>query len=76
MSTDDLDPHPTYDVLLAVIREYGVDPSWLVTGSYDSGGHRAVLETSDEHRVGRALSDIFAADARGAEQNSTDRLEA
>jgi hypothetical protein len=76
MSADELDPHPTFEVLLAVIREYGVDPAWLVTGTYNSGSHRAVLESTGEHDAGRALSDIFAADARGAEFSSNGRLEA
>jgi hypothetical protein len=31
-------------VLAAVIRVYGVDPSWLMTGEYDGTTHRASLE--------------------------------
>jgi hypothetical protein len=45
MSIDELSPHPTVEVLDAVIREYGVDPSWLLTGKYDSGSHRSAMES-------------------------------
>jgi transcriptional regulator with XRE-family HTH domain len=44
MSVDDLSPHPTVEVLAAVIRVYGVDPSWLLTGQYDAATHRSVME--------------------------------
>lgn len=44
MSIDDLSPHPTIEVIMAVIREYGVDPTWLLTGKYDSNSHRAAIE--------------------------------
>ena len=44
MSIDDLSPHPTVEVILAAIREYGVDPTWLLTGKYDSNSHRAAIE--------------------------------
>ena len=47
MSIDDLSPHPTIEVILAVIREYGVDPTWLLTGKYDSNSHRAAIEGED-----------------------------
>lgn len=44
MSVDELSPHPTVEVLAAVIRVYGVDPSWLLTGQYDAGIHRSVMD--------------------------------
>jgi hypothetical protein len=44
MSVDDLAPHPTIDVLIAIVTEYGVDPTWLVTGVYDGATHRAAFE--------------------------------
>ena len=40
-------PHPTPEVLAAVVREYGVDPSWLLTGDYDSATHRRVLQSPE-----------------------------
>lgn len=48
MSTDEDAPYPTIDVLAAVIREYGVDPGWLLTGYYDSATHRTALSTSTD----------------------------
>lgn len=44
MSIDELSPHPTVDVLAAVVHEYAVDPSWLLTGNYSASTHRAALE--------------------------------
>lgn len=44
MSIDDLSPHPTVEVLTAVIHLYGVDPSWLLTGNYNPATHRAAAE--------------------------------
>jgi len=29
-----------------VIREYGVDPTWLLTGVYDAGTHRTAMESA------------------------------
>jgi len=46
MSTDEVSPHPTVDVLVAIIHHYGVDPSWLLTGAYDGNTHRAADERS------------------------------
>lgn len=37
-------PHPWIEVLLAVIRRYGVDPTWILTGEYDHATHREALE--------------------------------
>lgn len=44
MSIDQLSPHPTIEVVMAVIREYGVDPTWLLTGEYQSSSHRVAIE--------------------------------
>jgi len=44
LSLDDKAPQPTLDVLAAIVREYGVDPSWLIHGVYDSSTHNAVLD--------------------------------
>ena len=57
MSVDEVSPHPTVDVLAAVIHHYGVDPSWLLTGTYDSSTHR----TADERSAAiTALKDFVA----------------
>jgi hypothetical protein len=34
-------------VLTAVVRVYGVDPSWLIHGEYSSATHYAALEDDD-----------------------------
>ena len=44
MTIDERDPMPVMDVLVAIVEHYGVDPSWLVTGEYDSTVHRMALE--------------------------------
>ena len=36
-------PRPTMDVVIAVVREYGVDANWLLTGDYDLATHRRAL---------------------------------
>ncbi len=53
ISTDELSPYPTMNVIRAVIREYGVDPSWLLTGDYSAASHREALQanTSELPRV-------------------------
>jgi hypothetical protein len=76
MSADELDPHPTFEVIVAVIREYGVDPAWLVSGQYDPNVHRTTLDASDEHRVGAVISTLLAADARDEGLPPIGRLEA
>jgi hypothetical protein len=54
MSVDELDPRPTLDVLLATVREYGVDPTWLISGEYDIAMHRRALE--DDAAIAHVLS--------------------
>jgi len=44
ISLDELEPHPSIEVLEAVVREYGVDPTWLLTGEYDIASHRLALD--------------------------------
>jgi hypothetical protein len=44
MSLDQISPHPTVEVLASVIRVYGIDPAWLLTGRYDPQSHRAAME--------------------------------
>lgn len=45
MSVDPLAPYPTLDVLAAIVAHYGVDPTWLITGEYNSGSHRTAVES-------------------------------
>jgi transcriptional regulator with XRE-family HTH domain len=44
MSIDEDSPHPTVEVLAAVVREFGVDPTWLLNGEYSSATHRSAIE--------------------------------
>jgi len=44
ISIDELAPYPTVDVIAAVVREYGVDPTWLLVGEYDSNTHRNMAD--------------------------------
>jgi hypothetical protein len=55
MSVDEMDPHPTYEVLMAVVSHYAVDPTWLVSGNYDLETHRRALE--DDATIARVLAD-------------------
>jgi hypothetical protein len=57
MSIDTLSPQPTVDVLLAVIRDYGVDPTWLLTGEYDPATHRRAVD-DDSAGAARALEAV------------------
>jgi transcriptional regulator with XRE-family HTH domain len=40
---DDM-PRPSLELLAAIIRKYGVDPTWLLFGEYDPATHRVSLE--------------------------------
>lgn len=40
--------NPRLDVLSALVRFFGVDPCWLVTGEYDWRAHLRTLEAEDE----------------------------
>ena len=44
MSIDEHSPHPTVEVLAAVVREFGVDPTWLLTGAYNVSTHRHSMD--------------------------------
>jgi hypothetical protein len=57
MSIDELAPNPTIDVIVAIVLAYGVDPSWLLTGEYDTATHRSILE--GEEPVERAVSRLM-----------------
>ena len=47
MSIDETTPEPTMSVLAAVVREFGVDPSWLLFGVYDSMTHHAAIDVGE-----------------------------
>jgi hypothetical protein len=46
-SMDVDDPRPTAAVVIAVVRHYGVDPMWLLSGEYNGRTHREALEDPD-----------------------------
>lgn len=41
---DALRGHPTLSMLIGVVRHFGIDPTWLLTGVYNAASHRAALE--------------------------------
>jgi hypothetical protein len=43
-------PIQTVDFLLAVIRYYGLDPTWLLTGVYDHATHLRFAAAEEERR--------------------------
>lgn len=76
MSIDELAPYPTVDVIAAVVRVYGVDPTWLLTGQYDAAIHRAI---ADKHtgELPAAINSLIAriTPHRGAETIRRDVLQ-
>jgi len=48
ISVDEASPYPSIDVLVAVTRQYGVDPGWLVTGEYDAATHLLATTAAEE----------------------------
>jgi hypothetical protein len=46
-SVDLQSPRPSLSVLVAVARQYGVDPAWLLYDEYDGGIHWQSLEHGD-----------------------------
>ena len=38
-----LDTGPLLDLMTAIVREFAVDPRWLLTGKYDGAVHRRAL---------------------------------
>jgi hypothetical protein len=46
-SIDEALPDPAMDVLVAIVRDLGVDPTWLLTGKYAAATHERALESGD-----------------------------
>lgn len=44
ISIDAVSPYPTLDVLTAVVKHFGIDPTFIVTGRYDGVSHRRTLD--------------------------------
>jgi hypothetical protein len=43
---------PTLSVMAALIRAYGLDPSWVLTGDYDPSTHRIALDSNTQEIEG------------------------
>jgi hypothetical protein len=57
MSIDEVAPQPSLEVIVAVVRRYGVDPTWLMTGEYNAARHRDAI--GDEEAVsGSTIADF------------------
>ena len=50
---------PTVDVVAAVVRVYGLDPSWVLTGEYNPDTHREALE-SDTDEIETTLNEMIS----------------
>jgi len=64
MSVDSRAPRPTIDVIAALVRVYGLDPSWVLTGEYDHATHRVALE-SDTQEIAREMRHLIDDVSRG-----------
>ena len=79
---DELAPRPTFEVIIAVVRHYGVDPTWLMTGEYNAGRHRAALAEDDpsstaamEELIARQLESLPSIGLRGGNDRGRDTPE-
>lgn len=45
-SVDGRAPWPSTSVITALVRVYGLDPAWVLTGEYDPATHRVALESA------------------------------
>ncbi|MEX2153305.1 MAG: hypothetical protein WD825_08190 [Gemmatimonadaceae bacterium] len=64
MSVDARAPLPTIDVIAALVRVYGLDPSWVLTGQYDHATHRVALE-SDTKEIAAEMRHLIDDVSRG-----------
>jgi transcriptional regulator with XRE-family HTH domain len=70
MSIDSDSPFPTVDVLAAVARRYGIDPTYLLTGVYNIETHRRAL--GDPESVADAIREAAGSRASGPISRPTD----
>jgi hypothetical protein len=59
-------PHPTLEILAAVVREYAVDPTYLIAGYYDPRTHRQTAE-ADHRAIADALQAVTLPNGHGIE---------
>lgn len=50
------EPEPDLAVLIGVVREYGVDPTWLLTGNYDLDSHRTAIDDGADPALALMIS--------------------
>lgn len=65
-SIDEQSPQPTLQVIIAMVRWYGVDPTWIVTGEYDAARHRTAIG-DDEAPATSVIADLVARAAAPAD---------
>ena len=68
-AVDPVAPFQSMTVLEAIVREYGVDPTWLVTGDYDIRTH--VLSVDEGAHIVRGI--VNAQLLARADREITDR---
>lgn len=79
MTIDPISPHPTLDVVTAVVRVCGVDPGWLISGEYEPMTHRAVTNegslTTDEltTMIARRLTPVDSGAQDGGQSEDSRR---
>lgn len=54
-------PLPSVEVIAAVVRVYGLDPWWVLTGQYNPATHRTSLESTTEE-IAVAMNQMIAKD--------------
>jgi hypothetical protein len=59
LAVHDKSPTATLRVINALIRVYGLDPTWVMTGHYDAATHRAAME-GDAQKIEQLLSQILS----------------
>ena len=66
-SVDGRAPFTSAAVISALVRVYGLDPSWVLTGEYDPGSHRVALESDRvelDAFVRRMIADLIKGPTR------------
>lgn len=63
-------PLPSPAVISALVRVYGLDPSWVLTGEYDQGSHRVALE-SERPELDALVRRMIAEESKGPLRNAT-----
>jgi hypothetical protein len=60
----------TLKVVAAVVRVYGLDPTWILTGNYDAATHRIALQ-GDSATIDQLLSRLVTAPSRPSAPDQT-----